>query len=155
MLAIRTSQLSTATVSFLTPVVALGLPIMDTSLSVFRRVRAGRSPFRADKEHIHHELLRETRSHRWTAVTLYILCILLNVAALVLLYRNHWRLAIWMVPVTLLLAASPGFRRKIRFTGNGNGSKPYAFGSRKQIPLGGLRDAAPAVRVEKKKMNAL
>ena len=149
-LAIRTSQVSTITVSFLTPVVALGLPIMDTSLSVFRRVRAGRNPFQADTDHIHHELLRETRSHRWTAVTLYILCILLNIAALVLLYQNNWRFALWMVPATLLLAASPRLRRRIHLTGNGNGSRPYAFGSRKEVPLGRLRDAAYGVRAEKK-----
>lgn len=157
-LAIRTSQVSTTTVSFLTPVVALGLPIMDTSLSVFRRVRAGRNPFRADKEHIHHELLRETLSHRWTAVTVYILCILLNVAALVLLYRNDWRFALWVVPATLLVAASPRVRRRLRLTGNGNGngngSRAFAFGSRQPVPAGGRYDVRRVMDPDKKKAAA-
>lgn len=121
-LAIKTSQVSAATVSFLTPIVALGLPIMDTSLSFFRRVCAGKNPFHADCDHIHHRLLRETLSHRWTAVILYLFCFILNVTALILVYRNNWVLALCIVPVTLLLAVSPFVRRKLRLTGNGNGN---------------------------------
>jgi UDP-GlcNAc:undecaprenyl-phosphate GlcNAc-1-phosphate transferase len=121
-LAIKTSQVSAATVSFLTPLVALGLPIMDTSLSFFRRVHAGKNPFHADCDHIHHRLLRETLSHRWTAFILYLFCFILNVTALVLLYRNNWVLALCIVPVILLLAVSPFVRRKLRLTGNGNGA---------------------------------
>ena len=120
-LAIKTSQVSTTTISFLTPVVALGLPIMDTSLSFFRRVRAGKNPFNGDCDHIHHRLLRETLSHRWTAVILYGFCFILNAVALILVYRNNWVFALGIVPVTLLLAVSPYVRKKLRLTGNGNG----------------------------------
>lgn len=120
-LAIKTSQVSTTTVSFLTPVVALGIPIMDTSLSFFRRVRAGKNPFQADCDHIHHRLLRETLSHRWTAVILWVFCFALNATALILLYRNNWVLPLFIVPVTLLLAVSPFIRQKLHLTGNGNG----------------------------------
>ncbi len=47
----------TTAVALLVPVVALGLPITDTALSIVRRLRAGRPIGQADKEHIHHRLL--------------------------------------------------------------------------------------------------
>jgi len=47
----------TTAVALLVPVVALGLPITDTALSIVRRLRAGRSIGQADKGHIHHRLL--------------------------------------------------------------------------------------------------
>jgi len=47
----------TTAVALLVPIVALGLPITDTALSIIRRLRAGRSIGQADRNHIHHRLL--------------------------------------------------------------------------------------------------
>ncbi len=44
--------------SFLVPILALGLPILDTMLSFYRRTRKGQHPFSADRDHIHHRVLR-------------------------------------------------------------------------------------------------
>ena len=35
----------------------VALPVMDTAAVMYRRMRAGRSPFRADRQHLHHLLL--------------------------------------------------------------------------------------------------
>ena len=149
-LSIKTSQVSAATVSFLTPLVALGLPIMDTSLSFFRRVRAGKNPFQADCDHIHHRLLRETLSHRWTAVILWVFCFVLNATALILLYRNNWVLALFIVPVTLLLAVSPFVRQKLRLTGNGNGVHAMpAAALEPAVVEGSPKDQVPGVAGKK------
>ena len=40
-------------------------------MAIFRRLRAGRSPFAADKEHLHHKLLSMGNSHRRTSAILY------------------------------------------------------------------------------------
>jgi UDP-N-acetylmuramyl pentapeptide phosphotransferase/UDP-N-acetylglucosamine-1-phosphate transferase len=48
------------------PAVAMGImivPIIDTISVFFRRIRQGRSPFAADKAHIHHRLLTLGLSH--------------------------------------------------------------------------------------------
>ena len=50
---IKTSAKSGTTVAMLLPVIALGLPIMDTLLAVIRRTLLGRPVFRADRDHIH------------------------------------------------------------------------------------------------------
>ncbi len=47
----------TTAVALIVPIIALGLPITDTALSIVRRLRAGRSVGQADKGHIHHQLL--------------------------------------------------------------------------------------------------
>ncbi len=47
----------TTAVALLVPIVALGLPITDTAISIVRRVRARRSIGQADKGHLHHRLL--------------------------------------------------------------------------------------------------
>jgi len=46
------------------PMVVLGIPILDTSLAIIRRIRKGIHLFQADKEHIHHRLLKLGMSHK-------------------------------------------------------------------------------------------
>jgi UDP-GlcNAc:undecaprenyl-phosphate GlcNAc-1-phosphate transferase len=46
------------------PVTLLVVPIADLVLAVIRRTRAGRSPFAADKQHLHHRLLEIGHSQR-------------------------------------------------------------------------------------------
>ena len=54
---IWTQQKGATAAALLIPVLALGLPILDTTVSFVRRVRQGRSPFSADRGHLHHRLL--------------------------------------------------------------------------------------------------
>jgi len=72
-------------VPFLIVVVLLGYPIADTFWAIIRRVHAGRSIFTADREHIHHQLLRRSWGYRRTVWLLYGFFALL--AALGLLLR--------------------------------------------------------------------
>ena len=51
----------------------LGLPILDTTAAVIRRLAAGRHIFEADGEHIHHRLMRCGLSHRGAVLALYAL----------------------------------------------------------------------------------
>ncbi len=62
----------------------LGVPIMDTFWITVRRIASGRSPFAADRGHIHHRLLDLGLSHRNTVLVIYGVCVLLAVMSLVL-----------------------------------------------------------------------
>ena len=62
----------------------LGVPIMDTFWIIVRRTLAGRSPFGADRGHIHHRLLGLGLSHRGTVLVIYGVCLLLAGLSLVL-----------------------------------------------------------------------
>ena len=49
----------------------LAVPFVDLVLAVFRRVKAGRSPFAPDKMHLHHRLLEIGHSHRRAVLLIY------------------------------------------------------------------------------------
>jgi UDP-GlcNAc:undecaprenyl-phosphate GlcNAc-1-phosphate transferase len=51
-------------ITFVVPLLALALPILDTLLSILRRARTGHSPFRPDRQHVHHRLLARRGSTR-------------------------------------------------------------------------------------------
>ena len=72
----------TSVASILIPITVLAVPLADTFLAIVRRIWNGRSPFHADKEHIHHRLLEIGLSQRHSLIVLYGLCIFLGTAAL-------------------------------------------------------------------------
>ena len=65
------SQKTPTIVAVAIPMVSFGLPILETSLSVLRRLISGRPVFTADREHIHHKLLQLGMSHREVVIVLY------------------------------------------------------------------------------------
>jgi UDP-GlcNAc:undecaprenyl-phosphate GlcNAc-1-phosphate transferase len=62
-----------AILAFLVPVLALAIPLLDTLLSIVRRVRSGRGVFSADRLHMHHRLLYREGSHTNAVLLLYFL----------------------------------------------------------------------------------
>jgi UDP-GlcNAc:undecaprenyl-phosphate GlcNAc-1-phosphate transferase len=58
-------------VPFIAPLVLLGYPITDTLWAIIRRLRAKRSIFEADREHIHHRLLGRGWGYRRTVWLFY------------------------------------------------------------------------------------
>jgi len=71
------------------PIVILGVPIVDTAFSVVRRVARGRSVAIADKDHLHHRLMRMGHGPRRTVVILWLWTALLSGLALVPAYTNE------------------------------------------------------------------
>ena len=63
----------TAFLAFIVPMLALAIPLLDTSLSVVRRLRSGRGVFSADRLHMHHRLLYREGSHKNAVLMLYFL----------------------------------------------------------------------------------
>ncbi|MBN2471065.1 MAG: undecaprenyl/decaprenyl-phosphate alpha-N-acetylglucosaminyl 1-phosphate transferase [Anaerolineae bacterium] len=65
------------------PLLVLGLPIFDISLVVFTRLREGRSPAEAGKDHTSHRLNQMGLSPRRTVLVLYGVCIAFGLDAIV------------------------------------------------------------------------
>lgn len=59
----------------------LGIPLLDVGWVIFRRIFHRRSPFQADKLHIHHRLLTTGLSQRQAVVILYIISAIFGVIA--------------------------------------------------------------------------
>lgn len=55
----------------LLPAAVMVIPYTDMLRAVFRRVRAGQSPFAADNKHLHHRMLEIGHSHRSSVLILY------------------------------------------------------------------------------------
>jgi len=68
------------------PVVSFGLPILETLLSILRRVISGHPIFTADREHIHHKLLQMGFSHRQVVIVLYAVSAVFAMLSLFLLW---------------------------------------------------------------------
>jgi len=80
-MAIESSCKSMTTISLLIPIIALGVPIVDTGLAFVRRLSRRRHPFVADNSHIHHWLMRRGFSHFRVVLFLYFLTFVLTAIA--------------------------------------------------------------------------
>lgn len=65
--------LSNNTVTWMIPIMVLGLPIFDTTLVVFSRLRRGVSPATAGKDHTSHRLVKLGFSQREAVLILYLI----------------------------------------------------------------------------------
>lgn len=74
---------ATTAVAVITPILAFGLPVVDTSVTVVRRLISGRPVFQGDNEHIHHMLLARGWSQRHVALVLYGVCAVFGLLATV------------------------------------------------------------------------
>lgn len=70
-LALESWQKTTTTAALLGPVLVLGLPVVETVVTVARRVWGGAPVMQADQEHLHHRLLARGLGHRRAVVMLY------------------------------------------------------------------------------------
>jgi UDP-GlcNAc:undecaprenyl-phosphate GlcNAc-1-phosphate transferase len=75
------AQKATTAIAVITPILAFGLPLVDTTVTMVRRLIAGRPIFQGDGEHIHHMLLARGWSQRRVVLMLYSVCALFGLLA--------------------------------------------------------------------------
>ena len=73
-LSVLGTQKATTAVAVITPILAFGLPVVDTGVTMVRRMISGRPLFQGDSEHIHHMLLARGWSQRHAVLILYAVC---------------------------------------------------------------------------------
>ena len=98
-LALAGSQKAPTFVAVAIPVVSFGLPILETLLSILRRLISGRPIFTADREHIHHKLLQMGFSHRQVVIVLYAVSAIFAMLSLFLLRPTGSTLGLVLVVV--------------------------------------------------------
>ncbi len=91
---------TTATVLFL-PIIVLGVPIFDTLFAIVRRARRRVSPFHADREHIHHRLVRVGLHHRNVVLVLYFVCAYLALTAYSIAQFPYRTASLFLVLLTM------------------------------------------------------
>jgi UDP-GlcNAc:undecaprenyl-phosphate GlcNAc-1-phosphate transferase len=86
----------------LIPIVILAVPLVDTGFSFLRRVLRRQSFSTADREHLHHRLIRLGHGPRRTVALLWLWTALLSAAALIPTYTNRGNA---LVPIALAALA--------------------------------------------------
>jgi len=83
-------QKASTGIALLVPVLAVGLPVFETLITMLRRFINQRGIFTPDRGHLHHILLDSGISHRRVVIGLYtVCCVLCSVALLMVLHRNR------------------------------------------------------------------
>ncbi len=77
-------------VSFIIPIVVLGVPLWDTTFAIVRRIIQKKPISAPDKGHLHHCLLKMGLSHRATVVTIYGISALFGLTAILLTKAALW-----------------------------------------------------------------
>ncbi|MEM1255561.1 MAG: MraY family glycosyltransferase [Cyanobacteria bacterium P01_H01_bin.21] len=83
------------------PLIVLAVPILDMTLVIISRLMRRKSPFVADKSHLHHRLLKVGLPHRWVVLFIYALS----------LWMGSWAFTLAPIPngVLAIVVATPIF----------------------------------------------
>lgn len=95
-----------------TPLYAMGTlayPLIDTLRVFILRALRGRSPFEADRNHIHHRLLRLNGKHKWTVLLIYAYSIIVAGGCPIIRLNDVTLTFGLYLFLALLLVASPYF----------------------------------------------
>ena len=100
---LKRDDLVPAILPLILPISILILPLLDFVLAVLRRVSAGKSPFAADRKHLHHRLQDFGHSHLGSVLVFYFWSASVSVSCLLLFLTN----IVWVVVFAVLsLSAS-------------------------------------------------
>lgn len=88
-------------VSFIIPVIMLGVPISDTFFAIVRRLRNKQKWSDPDKSHLHHRLIDLGFSHKQTVLLIYAIAVLFGLAAIIFSMAKVWG-AILLITVILV-----------------------------------------------------
>lgn len=106
-----------AFIPLILPLAILVLPLLDFSLAVIRRLRAGKSPFTADRQHLHHRLQDLGHGHVGSVLVFYIWTALISVSCL-LFFFWPWEAILAFDFVGIILATGytvwPLIRKRLR-----------------------------------------
>ncbi|HEX4058568.1 MAG TPA: MraY family glycosyltransferase [Galbitalea sp.] len=102
-------------IPILLPFAILILPLLDFGLAILRRLRAGKSPFSADRKHLHHRLLDMGHSHLNAVLLFYAWTLVVSVGLLMFLFVQWWWAVTFIVVgfiVTSAFTLAPLGRRR-------------------------------------------
>lgn len=114
-----------ALISFFVPITILGIPILDTLFAIIRRLLKKQPPFKADKQHLHHQLLGMNFSQRTTVLIIYGINLLFATASIfytikdstmgIILYILILIIVIWFIFHTSIISdKGPELTKKVK-----------------------------------------
>lgn len=92
-------------ISLLVPILAAGVPIIDTAFAIIRRLLNHRPIDEADKGHIHHQLLRAGFSQRTTVLIMWGWTFALALCAVLITVMEP----VYRIPIVIFIVVLSGF----------------------------------------------
>jgi UDP-GlcNAc:undecaprenyl-phosphate GlcNAc-1-phosphate transferase len=100
------------------PLILLGFPVLDTLTVMVTRIGAGRSPFAADKNHFHHNLMALGFLHPESVLIIYVFQVLLLLASVYFRFYPDWSLLggylVFSALILIGFSRAARTRRKVR-----------------------------------------
>jgi UDP-GlcNAc:undecaprenyl-phosphate GlcNAc-1-phosphate transferase len=88
--------------SFAIPLLLLAIPILDTTVAVFSRLRRKVSPFQGGQDHLSHRLVRSGLSRKVAATTLWLLSAFYGLLAVLISRQNaNYEYQITLIGITI------------------------------------------------------
>lgn len=76
-------------VAVVSPILILGVPIVDTGLAIIRRQLSGQKFYEPDRKHLHHRLLALGFTHRGAVLVVYGIALLFSLTSLLLNFSSR------------------------------------------------------------------
>lgn len=111
-LSVQGSQKASTAVAVAIPILAFGLPMVDTSVAIARRFLSGKPIFQGDREHIHHMLLERGWSQRRVVLVLYGVSAVFGLLAMMFVNSGNGLTAVVLFVVGVAVALALG---KLRY----------------------------------------
>jgi UDP-GlcNAc:undecaprenyl-phosphate GlcNAc-1-phosphate transferase len=105
-------QKASTGIAFLVSVLAVGLPVFDTLITMLRRFMSRRGIFSPDRGHLHHILLDAGISHRRVVLGLYAVCCVLCSAALMMVLNRNRNIGYFLMAASVAWIGLWGFSVK-------------------------------------------
>lgn len=89
------------------PLLIFALPLLDTGLAIIRRIiktKSLKSVFKADKEHLHHKLMKHGYSQKQAVLILYAISATFGMFAIILLDSGIWKALSFALMVIAIFA---------------------------------------------------
>ena len=106
------------------PLIVFALPLLDTTLAIIRRIiktKSLKGVFKADKEHLHHKIMKRGYSQKQAVLILYGLSATFGMFAIILLDSGLWKALSFALMVIAIAAI--GYKDILRIRNDNNDEK--------------------------------
>ncbi len=93
------------------PLLLVGLPLLDTGFAFARRIANGKSPFKPDRSHLHHQLLACGLTQMEAVSAIYFIQGTMVTTAVLLRYESDWLVLGAFLAISLTVAVPLGWAR--------------------------------------------
>jgi UDP-GlcNAc:undecaprenyl-phosphate GlcNAc-1-phosphate transferase len=110
-LSVLGSNKATTAIAVVIPILAFGLPVVDTGVTIARRLISGKPVFLGDNEHIHHMLIARGWSQQRATLVLYAACAAFGLVAILFTSASSPLIALALFVLTVVTVVGLGHLR--------------------------------------------